>query len=753
MCGIGGILRVTPPGEKHEPIPDEWLDLLDEGIAWRGPDGSGRFRDTVTKADGTIIEVALVHRRLAIIDLEGGAQPMVSERGRVRDDGTREGLVAVVFNGCIYNHRELRAELEAKGHEFVTDHSDTEVLIHGWREHAKDWWLFAQDAWESREFLYTRPLWKTFDGMYAALLWDRDHAAVISFRDRFEEKPLFESELLGGKIKIYASSVAALENLRAAVCPAEQFSGSSHATIDANRMHAWIAMGFDDYSTPLAAISFVQDGLGTHVYTPPSDALHKHGLLSTLLGFLFGALFFATMIAGAIGFHYLFQWLFASLASTGLIWVVLKLPVPWLARGLWRRHKDIRRLTSPDELERLVEHAVVSRLDSDVPLGCFLSGGIDSSLMACFARRHIDDLTTLTVRMPDARFDESRHAEAVARALGTRHVTIDCDAQHAASDLVDLIETLGLPFGDSSLLPTYWLCRAAAEHVKVAISGDGADELFFGYDRYRAANYLGFRRFALKCIPTRWLDRADPKSTSDRLARLIHASRGAGYIDLLAIFPSHDRRQLFHADTQGRFNYRVFGKAAAARDEDLGSYLPGDLLRKVDTASLAAGLEVRCPYLEPTLAAAAREIPRRHHMRRGETKHLLKELARKHLPAEVINRPKQGFAIPLSDWWRSDFGHLRTLMLDHLTSTDPFPGLEALNINMDYVRQMIDEHMAAGSPGTPPPIAQLSKRIKHIRPRDHAQRLYMLTVLSIWARWLQGIRNSPQSTQRSQSME
>ncbi len=753
MCGIGGILRITLPGEKHEPIPDEWLDLLDEGIAWRGPDGHGRFRDTVTKPDGTIIEVALVHRRLAIIDLEGGHQPMVSEHGRQRPDGTREGLVAVVFNGCIYNHRQLRAELEAKEHEFITDHSDTEVLIHGWREHAKDWWVFAGDAWDSGEWSVAGQAWDTFDGMYAALIWDRDHGALLSLRDRFNEKPLFESELLGGKVKLYASSVAAMENLRVVVCSADELAGSSLATIDADRLHAWIAMGFDEHSTPLASISFVEDGLGTHIYTPPSGTAAKSGILSALVGFVVLAIFIALTIASAIGMHYLVNWLFAFLLSTGLFWVLLKLPLPWLARGLWRRHKKLRRLTSPDELERLVEHAVVSRLDADVPLGCFLSGGIDSSLMACFARRHVDDLTTLTVRMPDARYDESHHAETVARALGTRHVTIDCDAQHAASDLVGLIETLGLPFGDSSLLPTYWLCRAAAEHVKVAISGDGADELFFGYDRYRAANYLGFRRFALKCAPTRWLDRADPKSRSDRIARLIHASRGTGYIDLLAIFPSHDRRQLFDADTQGHFNYRVFGRAAAARDEDLRSYLPGDLLRKVDTASLAAGLEVRCPYLEPTLAAAAREIPRRHHMRHGETKHLLKELARKHLPPEIINRPKQGFAIPLSDWWRTDFGQLGTLMLDHLTSADPFPGLEALNINMDYVRQMIDEHMAAGPAGTAAPIPQLSGNIKHIRPRDHAQRLYMLTVLSIWARWLQGIRNSPQSTQSPQSVE
>src|SRR6185295_19162854 len=173
MCGIGGILRTD-----GQPIPEEWLDIIDARIAYRGPDGHGRFRDRVEIVDVNApggkraVEVAFVHRRLSIIDHKDGAQPMVSQRGR----NDSEGLVAVVFNGCIYNHRELRKELEGKGHRFVTDHSDTEVLIHGWRE-------------------WGRSLSEQLEGMYAFLVWDRKRAELFASRDWFGEKPLFYREV------------------------------------------------------------------------------------------------------------------------------------------------------------------------------------------------------------------------------------------------------------------------------------------------------------------------------------------------------------------------------------------------------------------------------------------------------------------------------------------------------------------------------------------------------------------------------
>ncbi|HVZ93321.1 MAG TPA: asparagine synthase-related protein [Phycisphaerales bacterium] len=729
MCGIGGILRITPPGETYEPIPEEWLDVLDEGIAWRGPDGAGRFRDKVTKPDGTIVEVALVHRRLAIIDLEGGHQPMVSERGRVREDGTTEGLVAVVFNGCIYNHRELRAELQAKGHRFVTDHSDTEVLIHGWREHGNQWWMTEDDAKYSREYSRLSGVHEFFDGMYAALVWDRNRAALVSFRDRFEEKPLYETTSSDSMLKLYSSVPASLAQLRSLL--PDHFHDAKPERAQKQwltEVASWITLGYGPISTALPGVHRV------HTWTM-SLAHDLEKRRATVWEKILGFLYFAPVLVVAI----------PAILVLGYVIAIFFWP-PYLcylgARATARRLKSMRRGSSSaptsrvDRLESAIGAAVASRLESDVPLGCFLSGGIDSSLLSLFAQRNLGNLTTLTVRMPNPRLDESAYAARVAAHLGSRHVVVECSANHAADDLIQLVHMLGLPFGDSSLLPTYWLCSAARQHVKVALSGDGGDELFYGYDRYRAARWLDLRRFLLKPIPVSWLNRNDPKSNQDRLVRLIEASRHQGYVDLVSIFPYRDRRRLLRHSPGFEVRRGAFGGVREAQGFDIGSYLPGDLLRKTDTASLAAGLEVRCPFLEPEVVYAAWRYSPRVHMR-GETKHLLKELARKYLPREVVDRPKQGFAIPLSEWWRTDFGGLRTLMLDHLTGSDPFPGLEALQINMDYVRQMIDEHMSAGD--GPSPIGQLTPARRRIRARDHAQRLYMLTVLSIWAKWLKGV--------------
>lgn len=677
MCGIGGILRITPPGETHQPIPDEWLDLLDEGIAWRGPDGSGRFRDTVTKPDGTIIEVALVHRRLAIIDLEGGAQPMVSARGRVRDDGTREGLVAIVFNGCIYNHRELRPELEAKGHEFVTDHSDTEVLIQSYRERGEQ---------------AATPL----DGMWAFALWDRDAARLMLSRDPNGEKPLYTSDNFGRGLS-FSNSVPALTRLLRTMV-----GHSEH--LDSALVAEWTRFGF--------------------AFAGPSWD-------------------FQPLAPGVIHLHEPDRQYWSDPAVT---WVLPPVVAYGPGSGKVRRP----RLTT-DAVDELLRRSVESRLEADVPLGCFLSGGIDSSLISHYAQARLSRdgtrLRTFCMRMPDSRYDESSHAQLVADHIGTEHRTLNVE-MNAAADLVGLIQRLGLPFGDSSLLPTYWLSRAARQHVRVALTGDGGDELFCGYERYTADRWLQRWGGIFKRLPDSVLEGRGPKSRLTKLARLARAARHGGYPELVAIFQHDDLLTLIPdaAPTQSVFTFHTEG-----RQIDLASYLPDDLLRKTDTATMAVALEARCPFLSRELVNACSHATLAELMPDGHRKGLLRQLAARYLPPEIINRPKQGFAIPLSDWWRSDFGQLRTLMLDHLTSADPFPGLEALNINTDYVRQMIDEHMAAGSAGTPPPIAQLSKHIKHIRPRDHAQRLYMLTVLSIWARWLTGIRNSPQRTQKSPS--
>jgi len=649
LCGIGGILRTD-----GLPIPEEWLDAIDARIAYRGPDGHGRFRDRVEIADVTvpggkrIVEVAFVHRRLSIIDHKDGHQPMVSERGR----NENEGLVAVVFNGCIYNHRELRKELESKGHRFVTDHSDTEVLIHGWRE-------------------WRQQLIKQLEGMFTFAIWDRTAALLCMGRDPFGEKPLFYPTVpqLPTDPEMFA------------------FSSDVDSIIDVWRAkhsswrdtHTWKVEAHYLQCAFVDGLALSQDSTMAFDH-PPGVAIS----------------------------------------------------VPFLSPQLeidGRVHHDPSSTGSNDErdYEELINQAVAERLEADVPLGCFLSGGVDSSLIAHFGRQHKRDLMTFCVKMPDARFDESGFAEQVAQHLGTIHLTLDV-AMSPADDLQFLIHTLGQPFGDSSILPTYWVSKAARQHVKVALSGDGGDELFMGYERYQVADRLARNHNLLRWLPRLWFERCHPKSRWHKLARFMDAADDYQRLGLLALNPIFRPKDIdellgqsslssLPADSSNRdillnvMPWKDEHPAITLRKWDIENYLPNDLLRKVDTASMACGLEVRCPFLDRDLARAALSAPIEQLMPGGQRKGLLRQIARKYLPKEIVDRPKMGFAIPIGEWFRSDYGQMKTLLLDHLNSAEPFGPIQ---LNRKAVLRFIDEHMTG--------------------KRDHGQRLFTLLTLSIWAR-------------------
>lgn len=697
MCGIGGILIITRPGESHEAIPETWLDALDESFRHRGPDGAGRYRDRVLRGDGVTVEVALVHRRLSIIDHAGGAQPMIS---RLEEPIGGEDAVAVVFNGCLYNHRSLRAELEDAGHAFETDHSDTEVLLHAWRAFGRDAIRADPDPGAPPPLLLTR-----LDGMYAFAIWDRVKTSLFLARDPYGEKPLYLVNL-GERRWAFGSSVPGLLD----VCRfADQSRSGSERPLELSRSDLidWLAMGYD-IGTPWKGIEEV---------VAPGRLLSDPGVLPARRMPLHWKILLAPLIVlGVIGMlvgAYLFVFL-CGLVALVLIKFWLFAPVPtrvlMRAAGIGRT-----RVSLQDRLDSLLDASVASRLEADVPIACFLSGGMDSSLIARYARGRLGALRTLCVRMPDEQYDESEFAAAVADHLGTDHMTVDVNAS-PAEDMVALIEQLGLPFGDSSLLPTYWVCRAAREHVKVALSGDGGDELFCGYDRYRAAPYLRWTRLVAPFLRTDRYARGDPRSTADKKARFIVAAKHRGYTDLLAIFPTPDRVALLGVRGGYLCQTSNFGGLPQARETDLAWYLPGDLLRKVDTASMAAGLEVRCPYLASELGEAIAEIPIRRLMLSGERKGLLRAIAYRHLPPEIVDRPKMGFAIPIGDWFRSDYGGMRTLLLDHLSSTEPFGAVhDVLDIRSDRVTMIVREHMEG--------------------ERDHSQRLYALLSLSIWGRW------------------
>jgi asparagine synthase (glutamine-hydrolysing) len=674
MCGIAGILKLHTPADGPPPhpldaIPERWLDILDDSIKHRGPDGAARFRDRATRPDGTVVDVALVHRRLSIIDHAGGHQPMVHDGTRLRPDLTyRPGetpilaheaaqdlpLVAVVFNGCIYNHRELRKELEAGGQRFETDHSDTEVLVHA-------------TSLQKDDFV------RRFDGMWAVLTWHRAPARLDAHRDLAGEKPLYEGWnplLADGHIEVWSGSYAGL----ARVLKASSLASHNLLTVAgrAGALDGWIADGRDGIP-PIEPITELFPGERRSAPGPDSDRLPK-----------------------------------ASRASK----------------------------PTNHDFANLIPHAITTRLEADVALGLFLSGGLDSALMAAIAHKSRPDIKAFTVRMPHPDYDESDAAADTAKAIGIDHTILDCDP-HPADDLIKLIEQLGLPFGDSSLLPTYWVCKAAREHVKVALSGDGGDELFGGYRRHTINTTLNRQRRLLRLIPTNLLDQRKPSSRSTYLARLATAARYGGYEELLAIFPTPDLRRLIPEIDGQPTGDDTFRPVDDPLRHDFEHYLPDDLLRKTDTASMAVALEVRAPFLARDLVDAALRTPLNILMPNGERKGLLKQVARNYLPDHIINRPKQGFAIPIGEWFRTDYGHLRQLLHDHLRSADPFPGLAeaGVNINMGFVEQMLKEHDAAGE-----------KSINPWHGRDHSQRLYMLLVLSIWSKWLDRLRREGAST-------
>lgn len=760
------------------------------------------------------VEVGLAHRRLAIINPEHGCQPLLetgaapgglastiglASDGRgalpiaalddqscttIRTVADRavanravEGVsahgqadqepathsAAIVFNGCIYNHRALRSRL-INDHQvpFRSSHSDTETLLAAWRH------------WGGPDAL------DRIEGMFAFAIWEPDRMRLSLARDRAGEKPLYfafrsrplptdQNASIGGDGLIFGSTVPSVRMLMDREAESD---GSPSA--DAQRHHVDLRDRVDDTAVIGGLVEgFIADPRtawcdieqvppGTCVVfdvelTPQAHGEHiRHRLVRREMRYWASAGGRSRRLRSTADQR-------RSARPTGL--GEGSGSEPGLRSGVGDPSNS--EPLTPDRVESLLRNAVASRLEADVPLGCFLSGGVDSSLVAAFAHQamHVrgeSALRTFCVRMPDPRFDESDHALEAARHLGVRHETLDADP-HPAEDLIFLIRQLGMPFGDSSILPTFWVSRAARQHVKVALSGDGGDELFLGYERTLAAGWIADRQRWLKRIPgPDVLLRSHPRSRANKLGRLIKAARGDGYRDLRRVFPSWIAADLLTApglvalasdpsrnDRRGRSDRDVGGVSAspvagvrrasrsaaaaavgAALADDFDTYLPGDLLRKVDTASMAVGLEVRCPFLDRDLMEAALETPVSVLRHRGERKGLLRAVARRHLPAALVDRPKQGFGVPIGAWFRDDYGGLGQLLGDLvLTPTSPFEGLP---IDATAVRRLAEEHFAGR--------------------QDHGQRLFGLLTLAIWGReCIRGASTSPREDAASGS--
>lgn len=586
MCGIAGLvlLRAGDNVSLPEDAAAHVRAMLDV-MAHRGPDGEG------VRLDGP---ACLGHRRLSIIDLEGGAQPMC--------DGRR----VLTFNGEIYNYRELRSRLEQDGFHFQTS-SDTEVL------------LAAYARWET-------DCLSRLDGMFSFALWDAPRRRLFCARDRFGKKPFFYARTRD--LFVFASELHALARV-----PSLQLRLSPRALPR--------FMAYDYVPTP---------------ETPYADVFSlspAHWLL-----------------------------LENDEPKTGRYW---DLPMPDEEE---RRSEDELRET----LRSLMHAAVRRRMISDVPLGVFLSGGIDSSIVAgCMARHSDRPIKTFSIGFREASYDESRFARLVARRFGTEHHEEILAAEDCADILPDLVKRMDVPLADPSTAPTWLLARLARRHVTVALGGDGADELWAGYE-----HYIGFDLAERYNRLPAWLRRgvieplcrrlpASAGYISPRLAvqTFLHGAHSPAWQrvqtmlasltpDLQALILARPDRALLQPErlfepTLQSFNHWPAPATPLARAFYVYArgFMLDDILVKVDRCAMLHSLEARAPFLDTALAEFTARLPVRARLRGFRRKYLLKEAFADMLPPEILRRGKRGFQIPVAAWLR---GRLRPLMEDMLAA-------------------------------------------------------------------------------------
>jgi len=668
VCGIAGAWEwgaETPLWGREELLRGVGA------LRHRGPDGCGLWVDP----QGSPL---LAHARLSVIDLPTGAQPM----------GNEDGAVQVTFNGEIYNFRELREELSARGHTFRT-RSDTEVLVHGYEE-------------------WGEGLVPRLEGMFAFALWDVRERRLLLARDRVGKKPLFLYRK-GGRLAF------------------------------ASEMKALLALpGVDSEIDPLALPLYLAYG-----YVPTPRTFHRS---------------------------------IRKLPPATYVVVEAGDREPREVR-YWQpdfRSVPIGRGEAREELRRLLDQAVARRLVADVPIGAFLSGGVDSSIIVGLMARHTPGrVRTFSMGFADdASYDEREHARLVARHFGTEHTEFQVEA-----DSVGLIEELVAlydePFGDSSAIPTWLVSRLTRGHVTVALSGDGGDELFAGYARFsgmRAAGALPSWMAALGgSAVARLPHRADFRHPLRRAERFFAAARlppEERWLDWVGFFPRdpwgllHPERQievdqalqeLAEGDwpkgdpAEGACGGWVAGEGGAGETcrsallleslrgpwrESAGAttlgrslalnfltYLPEDLLVKADRNSMAHGLELRSPFLDRELVEFAAALPDRVRTPKGRSKGLLREAFADLLPAEILRRPKRGFAVPLPLWFRTSW---RPYLEETLLAPSSRIGAW---LDPEKVRGVAAEHLA----GT----------------RDRSQELWALLTFELWLRGREGGGSGP----------
>ena len=624
MCGIAGFIDFNR--EMSASDGEEALRRMADRLTHRGPDDWGSWSDPRSG-------VFFTHRRLSVVDLSpAGHQPMLSKSGRY----------VVTFNGEIYNHRSLRAELDAAGYRDWRGHSDTEVMLAGF------------DVWGVEATLLR------IVGMFSIGLWDKIEHALTLIRDRAGEKPLYCGRVAGQFV--FASELRAIEGL-------------AHGRLEVNESALPLLLRYGYIPAPhsiYAGIEKVQPGTWMRLST--ADGAVTRG---------------AYWNAGAS---------FASGAGKPL---------------------QLSDSECVDELERLIGNAVQLQLEADVPVGAFLSGGIDSSTVVALAQKHASaPVRTFSIGFDQDGFDESHHARLVARHLGTLHTELKVSAADALNVVPLLSRIYDEPFADSSQIPTYLVAKLARPSVTVALTGDGGDELFSGYPRYDRARRLrkfhhalplGARRLLASAIqgvsPARWTRAASAsgfrrestahRTVGDRLhrvAQMLRDDKSQIFRYLASSMPEVARLVPGIQEPSTLFDSGSAWPAGVDESRlfmwiDFMLYLPDDLLLKVDRASMAVSLETRVPLLDHRVIEFSHLLPQKMMVRNGMRKWALRQVLYRHVPRELIDRPKMGFSIPLAEWLR---GPLRDWAESLLFPQRP----QGDQIDQVGLRQLWNEHQS-----------------------------------------------------------
>lgn len=622
MCGICGVVSFQP----ERPLEQSVLKRMNDSIRHRGPDDEGYYQDA---------QASLAMRRLSIIDLQTGQQPISNENGDVW----------VVYNGEIYNFKDVRAELERRGHTFKTQ-TDTEIIVHAYEEYGDD-------------------CVNHFNGMFAIALWDARKRRLFLARDRVGVKPLYywtdQTQL------VFASELKALI------------------------LHPDVPRQIN-----LAAL----DLFLTLEYVPAPHTIYE-GIFKLLPGHML------TVENGEV--------------KTRQYWDVPYQPVS----------QDEAECT--EALSGLIDDAVRIRLVSDVPLGAFLSGGIDSSTVVGFMSRNVSEpVQTFSIGFEDDTYNEVPYANAVAKHFGTNH-----HVEVLKPDIASLVEGLAPhhdePFADTSIFPTYLVSKIARQKVKVVLSGDGGDELFAGYDTYLAEKldrYYGRLPGALRqrVLPkfAEWLPpQPAKKGLVNKVKRMVEGGaldRSLQHTRWMMFLNSAEKDALYASDLRATLSDDLtaeyfggyfekasrFDRLAQQQYVDVKTYLADDIMTKVDRMSMAVSLEAREPLLDYRIVEFALNLPPQMKLNGSRTKSILRNAVKRLVPDLVLEKPKQGFSIPMKHWLRTS---LKPMMLDLLSK-------DSLNHHGYFDHQVVSKWIQ-----------------EHLDGRvNHSHRLWSLMVFELWRR-------------------